>query len=31
MSEGEVAPPKGTVVPEAHEHDYVHVPEAFHK
>lgn len=29
MSEGNVEPPKGAVVPEAHIHDYVHVPKAF--
>ncbi|PNS16977.1 Acetyl-coenzyme A synthetase [Sphaceloma murrayae] len=31
MSEGTVDPPKGPVVPEAHEVDTYHVPEAFYK
>ena len=32
MSEGDVQPPKPAVaVPEALEHDYIHVPKAFHK
>lgn len=30
MSEGDVQPPQGAKVPEAHELDYVHVPKAFH-
>lgn len=29
MSEGDVQPPKSTVVPEAHEVDTFHVPKAF--
>jgi acetyl-CoA synthetase len=29
MSEGDVAPPKGPAVPEAHEVDTFHVPKAF--
>lgn len=31
MSEGNTEPPKGPVVPEAHEVDTYHVPEAFYK